>query len=335
MKLNQKYFFLVFILSLVLSPMTKADDQIAPDLTAQFESLSGKEQSQFLEKRALILQKLESGLNKSRWVFYLTDFVSSGLGAIKNLIMYDSLADQPSDEIKEMIRIDQELNPEKYQDKKLSARIDEKIKSILKATDFKLWSQAPLVANSNQFSLMAAVEIQAEGGTNIHKWGGLYDLGLTIGYNTDSKAVIFQIFRNRETFKSSMMPAVAVGGVVGKIGPLISRANDETSLHTTGESFYPPMVPGYQSTTKESFTFGFSSGLTIPPSPFGDMLTYTNTLDQKIILKVSFSKTYIGFMRVKMDLSSDTLKMVQEKFTDIFKTRPAQGIEANSCQALF
>ncbi len=337
MKLNQKYFFLVLVFLLALSPLTKAkaNDQIGPELTAQFKALSAKEQSQFLEKRAVILQKLEFGLNKSRWIFYLTDLVSSGFSTIKDLILYDSFAEQPSDEIKEMMRIDQELNPEKYQDKKLSERIDEKIKSILKATDFKLWSQAPLVANSNQFSIMAALELQAEGGTKSHHWGGLYDLGLTLGYNTESKAVVFQIFRNREAFKSSLMPAVAVGGIVGKIGPLISRANDETSLHTTGESFYPPMVPGYQSTTKESFSFGFSSGLTIPPSPFGDMLTYTNTLDQKIILKISFSKIYTGFVRVKTDLSSDTLKMVQEKFTDIFKTRPAQGIEANSCQALF
>ncbi len=335
MKLNRKYLFLIFVLSLVLSPMTRANDQITPELTAQFEALSAKEQSQFLEKRSVILQKLESGLNKSRWIFYLTDFVSSGLGAIKDLIMYDSLTNQPSDEIKEMIRIDQELNPEKYQDKKLSARIDEKIKSILNATDLKLWSQSPLVANSNQFSLMAAIEIQAEGGTSVHKWGGLYDLGLTIGYNTDSKAVVFQIFRNRETFKSSMMPAVAVGGFVGKIGPLISRVNDETSMHTTGESFYPPMFPGYQSATKESFTFGFSSGLTVPPSPFGDMLTYTNTLDQKTILRISFSKAYLGFIRVKMDLSSDTLKFVQEKFTDLFKTRPVIDLQANSCHALF
>ncbi len=334
----KRYFY--FILCFCLSTATVAQAsyekiQIDSELQTQFQNLSEKEQSQFLEKRSVILQKLESGLKKSRWVFYLTDFISSGLKGLKDTILFDSVAEEPSDEIKEMIRLDQEQHPEKYVDKKISARVDEKIKSILKATDLKLWSQSPLIANSNQFSMIAAIGLIAEGGTTAHPWGGLYDLGLTIGYNTDSKAAIFQIFRSRESFKSSLMPALAVGGVVVKVGPQISHTRVDGGLRTAGESFYPPVVPGYQSSTNESFSFGFSSGLTLPPSPIGDMLTYTNALDQKIILKISFSKTYLGFIRVKMDLSSDTLKFVQQKFTDLFKTRPQGALAANSCHALF
>jgi hypothetical protein len=323
------YFKSVIFIVLVFANVAKAnlqDEQalteaVPSELVAQFETLTDKEQASFLEKRRFILSSMEIGFRKTKWAFYLADVFKTTAVSIKNLILYDSENDPPSSEIAEMIRIDRNVNPQRYENKKILYKVDEKIKSVLHATDLKLWSQSALVANSNQFSLMAAVEIQAEGGTKSHKWGGLYDLGFTIGYNTDSKAVVFQIFRNRETFKSSMMPAVAVGGFVAKIGPLISRANGETSMRTNGESFYPPMVPGYQSTTKESYTFGFSSGLTVPPSPFGDMLTYTNTLDQKTILRISFSKAYIGFVRVKMDLSSDTLKFVQEKFTDLFKTR--------------
>lgn len=331
----KKSFFIISIL-FIISLSARADYisenfEIPQEFAEQFNSLTAQEQTQFFEKRTAILQKMEFGLRKSRWVFYVSSLMKSGLIKIKNVILYDSLADQPSDEIKEMMRIDQLNNPEKFIEKKLSIRTDEKIKSLLRATDLKLWSQSLLVANANQFSFLFATELIAEGGTTAKKWGGLYDLGFTLGYNTESKAVVFQIFRNREKFESSLMPALAVGGLVVKIGPLISRSTENTTLHTTGESFYPPFVPGFQSTTKESFAFGFSSGLTWPPSPFGDMLTYTNSMDQKVLLKISFSKTFLGFVRVKTNLTSDSLKFVQEKFTNLFKPQ----LKARACEGLF
>lgn len=163
------------------------------------------------------------------------------------------------------------------------------------------------------------------------KWGGLYDLGFTLGYKTETKAVVFQIFRNRESFESTLMPGLAVGGVVVKVGPHISRSSHNSELQTSGQSFYPPFVPGYQSTTKESYAFGFSSVLTWPPSPFGDMLTYTNSLDHKVLLKISFSKTFLGFVRVQTNFKSNSIKIVQKKLSDLFKPRPIE----NSCHALF
>lgn len=304
---------------------------IPQDLQIQFKALAEVEQSQFLEKRAVILSQLESGLKKSRWVFYLTDLIKSGLTAINDSILYDSHSEQPSPEIIEMMRIDQQNNPEKYLEKKLSVRTDEKIKSILRATDLKLWSQSELVANANQFSFLLAAEIQGQGGSNKYRWGGLYDLGISVGYNTDTKSAFIQIFRNREKFEHSLLPAMAVGGFVFKAGPMISRTTDRSDMHLRGESFYPPMVPAYQTTSKESYAFGFSTGLTLPPSPFGDMLTYTNSLDQKVLLKISFSKTLIGFIRVKTNLTSDNLQFVQQKFTNFFRPRTV----VNSCKALF
>ncbi len=325
------FIYLIFSIFISTSAMAVVDANISQELQDQFKSLNGTEQSNFLEKRSVILNTLESGLKKSRWVFYLTDLISTGLVVLKNSVLYDSFSEQPSDEITEMVRIDHENNPEKYLNKKISARVDEKIKSVLRATDLKLWSQSPLVASANQFSFLLAAEIQAEGGNNKHQWGGLYDLGLSVGYNSDTKSAFIQIFRNREKFESSILPAFAVGGLVFKAGPMISQANENTEMHLRGESFYPPLVPGFQSTTKESYAFGFSTGLTLPPPPFGDMLTYTNSLDQKVLIKISFSRAYLGFVRVKTNLNSDSIKFVQEKFSDFFKPRPI----VSTCRALF
>lgn len=325
-------FSLFFILQISsVSNAQSLASEIDLELQDQFYTLTEKEQSQFLEKRKNILKGLETTLNKTRLLFHVMDIIKAGAVGIKDFVLYDTLNHGLSDEIKEMIRQDQENHPEKYRDLNRSERVTEKIRSILRATDAKLWAQSPIVANANQFSFLFAAAVQAEGGTQTKKWGGLYDLGFTIGYNTDTKAVVLQIFRNRETFESTIMPALAVGGVVVKAGPHISRLNLDSSLQMSGQSFYPPLVPGYQSTTKESFAFGFSSGLTWPPSPFGDMLTYTNRLDHKVILKISFSKTFMGFVRVQTNLKSKTLQLMQKKFAELFNPRPM----ANSCHALF
>ena len=335
-----KFRFLIFLFLINASFFAQAKEDavlhvqpnLSEELKNQFDSLSEKEQVSFLEKREKILSGLETTLQKTRWGFYLAGSLARGLGAIKDYILYDSLAAAPSAEIKEMIRIDKELRPEKYQDKNLSERTAEIMQAIVLGTDMKLWSQSALVANSNQFSFIASAAIQAQGGTKSKKWGGLYDLGFSIGYNTESKAVIVQIFRNREKFEHTLMGAIGVGGIIFKLGPEISNENGNGSkMSKSGGSFYPPMLPGFQTTTKDSYAFGFSSGLTWPPSPIADILTYTNTLDQKVILKLSFSKTFTGFVRVKMNLKSDTLVFAQEKLADLFSPYAVTKL----CSALF
>lgn len=127
----------------------------------------------------------------------------------------------------------------------------------MRATDLKLWSQSPLVANANQFSFLFAAELQAEGGTKSKKWGGLYDLGFSVGYNTDTKSVVFQIFRNRETFESTLMPGVAVGGVVVKVGPQISRVSSDSELHLLEKAFIRHLYPAFNQPQKNHLRLAF------------------------------------------------------------------------------
>ena len=175
-----KFYFLFFIFSINVSFFAHAKEgaalhpqpALSEELKTQFNSLSEKEKVSFLEKREKILSGLETTLQKTRWVFYLASSLANGLGAVKDYILYDSFSNEPSDEIKEMRRIDKELNPEKYQDKNLSDLTTKTIQSIVLGTDMKLWSQSALVANSNQFSFVASAALQAQGGTKSNKWGG-------------------------------------------------------------------------------------------------------------------------------------------------------------------
>ena len=157
------------------------------------------------------------------------------------------------------------------------------ITRTLNLLDAQLWTQASIVAHANEFGVLAAVGLQAEGGNSAGVGrGGLADIGISLGFNRDEKSIAIQIFNDRETFKSTEMPMVMIAGLVGKAGFYV--ANQGKNLSAEGSSFYPPVAPAFSSSTNRSFMIGASSGLTWPPSPLGDLLTYTNKLKQTIIV---------------------------------------------------
>lgn len=172
------------------------------------------------------------------------------------------------------------------------------ISSILSSIDSQLWRQARIVAHANEFGIMVAAGIEAEGGARNKKgWGGLTDIGISLGYNRDEKAMAIQIFHGLEPFESTQMPVVFIAGLVAKAGLYV--ANQGHDLTAVGSSFYPPMAPGFSSQTNRSFMAGFSSGLTWPPSPIGDMLTYSNKLKQTVLFRLTLSPLTKGFIRVQ------------------------------------
>ena len=194
--------------------------------------------------------------------------------------------------------------------KTLNARSVEFVQSAMSGIDQLLWIQAPIFSNANEFGVVAAMGVEAIAGVRGKGgWGGLLDLGISIGFNRDTQALVVQVFREVEQYKTTTMSVVALAGFVTKDGIYIANQLPGKLGHE-GVSFYPPMAPGYSSITSDSIMAGFSSGLTWPPSPLGDMLTYTNSLDQNMILRVTVSKLNPGFLRVESGLAADLYKMV-------------------------
>lgn len=188
-------------------------------------------------------------------------------------------------------------------------RSDRIILRMLEAADWNLWSQAPLFARSNEFGLVLAVGVELLGGRKDKGWGGIFDIGVSVGYNRDTQALAIQIFRDIEHFKSTVLPAVFLVGVVGKAGLYIANQAPSVLEHE-GTSYYPPMVPGFSSITADNFMAGLSSGLTWPPSPIGDMLTYTDRLNQNMVLRFTFSRLNSKFLRVQSGLTNKTISAV-------------------------
>jgi hypothetical protein len=213
--------------------------------------------------------------------------------------------------------------------KTVNARSVEFVQSAMSGIDQLLWTQAPIFSNANEFGVVAAMGVEALAGVQGKGgWGGLIDLGISIGYNRDTQALVLQVFREVEKYKTTTMRVVALAGFVTKDGIYIANQLPGKLGHE-GVSFYPPMAPGYSSITSDSIMAGFSSGLTWPPSPLGDMLTYTNSLDQNMMLRVTVSKLTPGFLRVESGLAADLYKMVVagpklaiEQMQKLFGKRP-------------
>ena len=306
-------------------------------------SLSAQDMESFLKTRAEFLNQAAVGLQSLKWGF--------GTGVIiKNHFQYkadqrsrraliDSAADFPTGVRDDILMAIQQQDAElqkKWSDIKnrsFSEKSESVITSILNTIDRQLWRQAVVVAHANEFGVLAAIGVEAEGGVRNQKgWGGLTDLGISIGYNRDDKSIAIQVFHDWEPYISTQMPVFFIGGIVTKAGLYVSHQGQD--LTATGTSFYPPMTPGFSSSTNRSFMAGFSSGLTYPPSPIGDMLTYSNKLSQTTLVRVSLSHLTKGFVRIQSGALKQVSKLVTTSVKAFIKKFRSESL-ANKCENLF
>lgn len=206
--------------------------------------------------------------------------------------------------------------------------------ALLRGIDYKLWSQAPLVMESNEFGISVAAGFLAETGIMRRGAGGIEEVGINLGYNKTSKAFVFEIFHNSEKFDSTK-GAFTVFGLVGKAGLMISRRNGSETQK--GSAFYPPMLPAYSMTSSEYFTAGFSSSLGFPLPPFSDVMMYTNKFESHSLIRITVSPIVKGFIRMEVGDVKGSLKLVTMRFVDVF-TAIAHKIRFHrhvSCSAVF
>jgi hypothetical protein len=309
------------------------------------EILTPEDQASFLATRKEFLSLAAKGLQSLKMGFGVGVTMKNYFRFLKEKrqtkkLLEESLNWSPGqrdDLLMAIQRNEPELNRRRTieKNKLLSQKADEAIQMILNSLDRQLWEQAEIVAHANEFGFMVAAGIELEGGTRAGKgWGGLTDLGVSIGFNKDEKSLAIQVFHDMEKFKSTQMPMVFIAGAVGKGGFYVANQNEQKNTDSKGTSFYPPMAPGFSSSTNRSFMAGASSGLTWPPSPLGDMLTYTNTLNQVTLLRVTISPLTKGFFRIKSDALKKTVSFTLESIKKLM-TKLGISSPVNQCSALF
>ncbi|MBC7420087.1 MAG: hypothetical protein H7328_05115 [Bdellovibrio sp.] len=330
----------ILIATILSSHAAKAElsaEEMQHEAKIVFSNMSDKEQASFLKKRILFLELTEKALTKMKWAIGPVAVFQSKRKYEKltrEKYQIEKLANTYDDGTKQDILVNLAIQEEKlkteYRSRSQITRDElsqELIKNIITAFDQKLWQQAPIVAESNEFGGFMAGGLMIEGGQPHKGYGGLIDIGISLGFNWEEKALAIQIITDVERYRSTILPSVFLAGAVGKGGFYI--ANQKQELKTTGTSFYPAFFPGFSSTTPNSFTSGLSSGFTIPPSPLGDVLTYENYLNKHILLRLTISPFTKGFVRIKTLLNKSSLDFLIVPFKKLLAPT------INSCPALF
>ncbi len=319
-----------------IEPSTDTVEQAKQSLTPAEYEMFRENRMSFLNLAAKALQSLKWGFGAGMVIKNHFNFKSEKSSYQKWIEEARRSDEGQRDDILLALQREQPALDAKWRsemNKTYQQKSDQLIVKILNSLDSKLWDQAAIVAESNEFGVMMAVGLQAEGGraAGVGR-GGLIDFGISIGFNRTEKALAIQLFNDVESFKTTQMPVVLVAGLVGKFGPYI--ANQGKELTATGVSYYPPMVPGFSSSTNRSFMFGASSGLTWPPSPIGDMLTYSNSLKQSTLLRISLSPLVKGFLRIK---SANLKQLAAVSFSGLMKLISSSDKKVNVliCERLF
>lgn len=184
------------------------------------------------------------------------------------------------------------------------------VESILEGVNQRLWSQSPLISNVNEFGGNIEIDLSALGGAKEKGWGGYLGLGLSFGFNKESKTFVFQFYGNREKFKSSAAAAMMIG-ISGKAGIYFADNNAlEGAKARVSNVFYPPAVPGFSGHNSNSMVSGFSTGLGWPPPPLADILTYNTTAHHLPLIRIIVSPNLKGFIRIQTGLNFRSMHMV-------------------------
>lgn len=275
---------------------------------AEFNQLSLETRTKFLDNRKLFLNLVSKSLNSLKWGFGIGSIIKDQIIFVKEKIFKKENAEQNM--------TDTAINTMSAKKQKFSERSNQIVLNFLKAADKLAWNKIQLFSEANEVGVLISGNAILLGEVNGRfKAGGLFGLGLSIGVNFEKKSAVFQIFRDVEKYEKSVMNSLGVVGLVGKAGLYI--VSDKQKLYQTkGSSFYPPVIPGFQSESSTKYITGASTGLTFPPAPIADILTYTNRLNENTMLKIETTTTFNKFIRVQAENPGVPLKTLAISISD-------------------
>lgn len=265
-----------------------------------YNQMSDENKAKFKETRMLFLSNAARILTSSRMVLGAGSLVGDAFSFVT---------------VKAKKAFGKEVDEREKVRRTFSERSYQAVQSALKGIDYKLWNQAPMVIDSNEFGLSVSLGIVAETGVLKKGGGGAEEIGISLAVNKTKRAFVFEIFHNSEAFDNTKA-AISVLGIVGKAGMTMGHREDARTLK--GSSFYPPAVPGYSTISSEFFSAGFSSSLGLPPPPLADLMTFTNKFERHVWIRVTVSPVVKGFVRVQFGDVRGSVKLVAMRFVDVF-----------------
>lgn len=271
------------------------------DPLAAYDSMTEESKKRFLEMRTTLLIQVARSLNSVKFAFGTGSLVGDALSFVKTRTLQ---------------AVGKNAEEKSHLQQNFQERSNAAVSAFLKGIDYKLFAQAPLVVESNEYGVSLSAGLIAETGLLRNGGGGSEEMGISVAYNKTSRAFIFEIFHNSEKFQSTRA-AVSVIGVVGKLAPSMGRRQGAETL--TGSSFYPPAVPGFSTTSSDYFSAGASSSLGFPPPPLADLLTFTNKFERHTWIRVTASPITKGFVRLQFGDVRGSFVLIINRFVDVYR----------------
>lgn len=284
-----------------------------------YEKMGAESKDKFNKMRIIFLENAAKALHKTQFALGAGSIVGDYLQFIK---------------VKTMTVFGKKIDPVEALPKTFRQRSEQGVQSILKSINYKLYTQAPLLIDANEFGLSLSVGIVGEAGFIKKGGGGAEEIGLSLAYNKSQKAFVFELFHNSEKFNNSKS-FVSVLGVVAKLGTSIG-ARDGTKV-IKGSSFYPPMIPGFTSNSPNYFVTGFSSSLGLPPAPLSDMLTFSNDFERTPLVRITVSPLVKGFVRIQVGPLDNVVRVLVTRVVDSLSsiTSLVQNYKRGNCGQVF
>lgn len=163
-------------------------------------------------------------------------------------------------------------------------RSEQVIENVLRVIDMRLWYQAPLFLNTNEYTVELSIALQGQVGISRWSMGGLFALGFSFGYNREKKALVFEIFRQHEYASRSFMP-ILVAGVRAKLGFALEHVVPGSPRRIEGHTMNPWFSPRYTEWSPEHFGVGVKGGVQIPP--FARFFRYQNQFERRTMLRIA------------------------------------------------
>jgi hypothetical protein len=258
----------------------------------QFYNLSAESQGKFQEQRGFLLTRAAAILDHSQLTLGLGSLVKN---KITQIFKRGQKPKQPMDQLAEQsLKIEGSHSRSAQTVRERGQAIASR---ILTALDARLWQQSPIVARQNEVSFSMTVNLVGMAGVGNKVGGGSAGLGVSIGYNRDSKAVVFEVFTELERMEKSFTPTF-LAGITPKFGLRISDKHDgAVSTGQSGHSVYPPGAPGYMLNHSDQVEMGMNTSFMAFPPMVGDLFSYINKNTRQLLVRVSISPALSKFVQ--------------------------------------
>lgn len=176
------------------------------------------------------------------------------------------------------------------------------IEKILLSINKTMWSQAPLAARSQEFGMIFTINAASAIGFGHQALGGSVGLGVSLGYNKNTRSLVFEIVQDAERVQHAL-PTVGVIGFIAKLGFYMSAADHRLApgIALPATSFYPPVAPAFTTTGPEKFIAGVNGSLTLPPSPIADVFSWTSSSKTTTLVRIAVSPMFKGFVKFQVN----------------------------------